>query len=110
VGYGVETNHLIDIQRNFDLGAIGQVDLGKRKHNNQSSAALGKMAFAILGSVMNRLEEEGIISINKSLRDMYSMSMRNKETGEYCFENFLIKDRERPPIVNVGKYRDKRGK
>jgi glucosyl-3-phosphoglycerate synthase len=55
-GYGVETGLLIDIFEKFGLSAIGQVDLLERVHHNQQLEGLSKMAFAIIQTVVRRLE------------------------------------------------------
>ncbi len=55
-GYGVETGLLIDIFEKFGLNAIGQVDLQERVHHNQQLEGLSKMAFAIIQTVVRRLE------------------------------------------------------
>ena len=55
-GYGVETGLLIDIFEKFGLKAIGQVDLLERVHHNQQLEGLSKMAFAIIQTVVRRLE------------------------------------------------------
>jgi glucosyl-3-phosphoglycerate synthase len=55
-GYGVETGLLIDIFEKYGLSAIGQVDLLERVHHNQKLEALSKMAFAIIQTVVRRLE------------------------------------------------------
>src|SRR5690606_32058171 len=58
-GYAVEIGLLIDILRTHGLGAMAQVDLGRRSHHNQPTAALGAMASAITQAVMRRLADEG---------------------------------------------------
>lgn len=58
-GYAVEIGLLIDILRRHGLGAMAQVDLGRRGHHNQPTAALGAMASAITQAVMCRLADEG---------------------------------------------------
>ena len=55
-GYGVETGLLIDIFEKFGLKAIGQVDLQERVHHNQQLEGLSKMSFAIIQTVVRRLE------------------------------------------------------
>ncbi|MBP7688355.1 MAG: glucosyl-3-phosphoglycerate synthase, partial [Thermoflexales bacterium] len=55
-GYGVETGLLIDVFERCGLDAIAQVDLLERIHHNQSLEALSKMSFAILQTVVQKLE------------------------------------------------------
>lgn len=58
-GYAVELGLLIDLSRRAGLGALAQVDLGERRHANQSTAALGAMAATITQAVLRRLADEG---------------------------------------------------
>jgi glucosyl-3-phosphoglycerate synthase len=57
-GYGVETGLLIDTLRTRGLDAIAQVDLGARTHGHQDTAALGRMAAAILHTVLRRVDPD----------------------------------------------------
>ena len=54
-GYAVEIGLLIDVLRARGLGAVAQVDLGRRVHVNQPTAALGAMAYAITQAVLRRV-------------------------------------------------------
>ena len=71
-GYGVETGLLIDILEKYGLNAIGQVDLLERVHHNQKLEALSKMAFAIIQTVVRRLERRYQLNIledvNKTMK------------------------------------------
>ncbi len=58
-GYAVELGLLIDLARTAGLGALAQVDLGARRHTNQSTVALGAMASTIQQAVLRRLADEG---------------------------------------------------
>jgi glucosyl-3-phosphoglycerate synthase len=58
-GYAVELGLLIDLSRRAGLGALAQVDLGSRRHANQSTVALGAMASTISQAVLRRLADEG---------------------------------------------------
>ncbi|MCE0534955.1 glucosyl-3-phosphoglycerate synthase [Kineosporia rhizophila] len=53
-GYGVEVALLMDTVQLAGLDAIGQVDLGVRKHRNRDLADLGVMASEILAVVLDR--------------------------------------------------------
>ncbi|MBT0770414.1 glucosyl-3-phosphoglycerate synthase [Kineosporia sp. J2-2] len=53
-GYGVEIALLMDTLRLAGLDAVGQVDLGVRKHRNRDLADLGVMASEILAVVLDR--------------------------------------------------------
>jgi glucosyl-3-phosphoglycerate synthase len=54
-GYAVETGLLIDTWRSHGLAALAQVDLGSRTHGHQDTAALGRMAAAIMHAVARRV-------------------------------------------------------
>ncbi len=58
-GYGVEIGLLIDAYRRVGLDGIAQVDLGVRQNRHQSLRELGPMAYAVLGAVLRRLEQDG---------------------------------------------------
>ncbi len=101
-GYGVETSLLIDIYELFGLSAIAQVDLLERVHHNQSLEALSKMSFAIIQTVMRKLERHYerafIADVNKT------MKLIRYEAGGYYLELEEIAELERPPMIEVPEY------
>lgn len=101
-GYGVETGLLIDIFEQYNLRAIAQVDLLERIHHNQDLEALGKMSFAIIQTVLHKLEkryERAIIEdVNKT------MKMIRYDNGDYFLEVEEIAERERPPMITIPEY------
>jgi len=104
-GYGVETGLVIDIFEQFGLGAIAQVDLLERIHHNQELAALGKMSFAIIQTVLRKLEsrfERSIIEdINKT------MKLIKYQKGGYFLEVEEVAERERPPMITIPGYQER---
>ncbi len=104
-GYGVETGLLIDVFEQFGLGAIAQVDLQERIHHNQELEALGKMSFAIIQTVLRKLEsrfERSIIEdINKT------MKLIKYARGGYYLEVEEVAERERPPMVTLPAYQER---
>ena len=54
-GYAVETTALIDTARRLGIGAIAQVDLGRRAHRHQALRDLGAMATQIVAAAVERL-------------------------------------------------------
>jgi glucosyl-3-phosphoglycerate synthase len=46
-GYGVETGMLLSVLHAHGLDALGQVDLGERRHRSQDLVALGAMALQV---------------------------------------------------------------
>ncbi|HTX78552.1 MAG TPA: glucosyl-3-phosphoglycerate synthase, partial [Longilinea sp.] len=101
-GYGVETGLLIDVFEQHGLRAIAQVDLLERVHHNQELEALSKMSFAIIQTVLRKLEsryERAIIEdVNKT------MKLIRYENGEYFLDTEEVAERERPPMVNIPAY------
>ena len=53
-GYGVEIGLLIDAYDKLGLSAIGQVNLGVRKHRNRPLSDLGVMSRQIVGTMLAR--------------------------------------------------------
>ena len=105
IGYGVETSMILDIYEKWGLDVMAQVDLEKRVHRNQDTKALGRMSFVILETFLHRIEKLGIINLNKSLLDemIQYILVKNK----YQPDIFKNKGVERPPIIEIEKYREK---
>jgi len=101
-GYGVETGLLIDIYERHGLNAIAQVDLLERIHHNQHLEALSKMSFAIIQTVMRKLEKRfgGAVleDVNRSMK-----LIRHNKSG-YFLEIEEVAERERPPMIEVPEY------
>jgi glucosyl-3-phosphoglycerate synthase len=106
-GYGVETGLLIDLLNLFGLHAIGQVDLEERIHRNQSLLALSKMAYAILQVVMQRIGSRHHVELLNELNA--SMKLIRYSAEEFHLDVAEIRDHERPPIISLEPYRQKRG-
>jgi glucosyl-3-phosphoglycerate synthase len=56
-GYGVEAGLLIDTLRRVGLSAMAQVDVGSRQNRHQPLADLGRMSYAVLRTVLRRLDD-----------------------------------------------------
>ncbi len=106
-GYGVETGLLIDILDKFGLNAIAQVDLLERIHHNQPLPSLSKMAFAIIQVVIRRLEDRHKIRLLEDFNK--TMKLIRYGPGRYYLETVEIRERERPPMIEIPEYRKKRG-
>jgi glycosyltransferase involved in cell wall biosynthesis/nucleotide-binding universal stress UspA family protein len=102
-GYGVETGLLIDIYERHGLSAIAQVDLLERVHHNQHLEALSKMSFAIIQTVMRKLEKRFgravLEDVNRSMK-----LIRHDDKG-YFLDVEEIAEHERPPMLEVEEYR-----
>lgn len=106
IGYGVETSHLIDVYRKWGLEAFAQTDLDQRVHRNQETRDLGKMAFGILQTFLTRMEKLGLADMKPDLVPV----LRQFQAKEDKFEQveFTIQEEERPPMIEVPAYREKR--
>ena len=107
-GYGVETGLLIDIFEGYGLRAIAQVDLLERIHHNQELEALGKMSFAIIQTVLRKLEtryERSIIEdVNKT------MKLIRRGNDGYFLDVELVAEMERPPMNSIPAYLERHKK
>lgn len=107
-GYGVETGLLIDIFEKYGLNSIGQVDLLERVHHNQKLEALSKMAFAIIQTVVRRLERRYarnfLEDVNKTMKLIrYDQDVLYLDVNE-------IAELERSAMVEIPEYCKKFGK
>ncbi|WP_299036352.1 glucosyl-3-phosphoglycerate synthase [uncultured Pseudokineococcus sp.] len=99
-GYGVEVGLLIDAVRLVGLDALAQVDLGRRVHSHQSTAALGRMAAQVAATVLGRAEvvhaaptaAEGRASLTQ---------FRRGASGRWEPEAHDVSLSERPPMRAV---------
>jgi len=105
IGYGVETSMILDIYEKWGLDVIAQVDLDRRIHRNQDTRALGKMAFVILMTFINRKRKLGLIDLKEDLFN--EMIQYNLVKNEYKPDIFKIEGHERPPIIEIPAYREK---
>ncbi len=108
IGYGVETGLLIDIYKKFGLNSIAQVDLDQRIHRNHTLPTLSKMAFTILQVALNRAGDLWKLKMLEELNP--SMRLIKRKGNRYSFEIFERKVVERPPMITVKAYREKRKK
>jgi glucosyl-3-phosphoglycerate synthase len=105
IGYGVETSMILDIYEKWGLDVFAQVDLDKRVHRNQNVRALGKMAFVIMMTFINRQKKLGLVDLKSDLS--YDMIQYNLVRNTYQPDIFQIHGHERPPIVEIPEYREK---
>lgn len=105
VGYGVETAMLIDIYEKLGMNAFAQTDLDTRVHRNQETIALGRMAFGILRAFFNRLTREQRAQFKDDLPEI--MRQHQVEDGVFSQVEHHIEEFERPPILEVERYRQK---
>lgn len=105
-GYGVETGLLIDIYEKFGLPSIAQVDLLERIHHNQHLEALSKMSFAIIQTVIRKLEKRFGRAVLEDVNR--SMKMIRHDAKGYSLEVEQIAEYERPPMIEVQEYVDRK--
>jgi glycosyltransferase involved in cell wall biosynthesis/nucleotide-binding universal stress UspA family protein len=105
-GYGVEIGLLIDTFEKFGLNAIAQVDLKERVHHNQPLEALSKMSFAIIQAVIRKMERR----IGRNLLEDVNKTMKliRHEPGHFYLDVEEIAERERPPMLEVAEYVERR--
>ncbi|BBO73591.1 glucosyl-3-phosphoglycerate synthase [Desulfosarcina widdelii] len=105
IGYGVETGMLIDIHRKWGLDVMAQVDLDRRVHKNQDTKALGRMAFVIIKTFLNRMETLERMQIQQQIHD--EMIQYQLVRDRLKPENFLLEQHERPPMIEIPEYQQK---
>jgi len=107
IGYGVETSHLIDVYFEWGLEAFAQTDLDRRVHRHQPTRDLGKMSFGILHTFLTRLRARGILPGLPELTPI----LRQFQFHDGKYEQVIheLREEERPPMIEVPEYRDRRG-
>jgi len=105
IGYGVETAHLIDVYQCWGLKAFAQTDLDQRVHRNQSTQALGKMAFGILQAFMPRAQTLGLVGEMPE----WSQILRQFQVRDNVYEQIesVFQEAERPSMLEIPAYRKK---
>ena len=107
-GYGVEIGLLIDIFERYGLRGIAQVDLLERIHHNQELEALSKMSFAIIQSVLRKIESRYERSILEDVNK--TMKLIRYNNGEYFLAVEEVAEKERPPMASLQVYRNRTNK
>jgi glucosyl-3-phosphoglycerate synthase len=105
IGYGVETGMLIDIWEKWGLDVMAQVDLDRRVHKNQDTKALGRMAFVIIKTFLDRAARLKRVELKQALFD--EMIQYNLVGGRLQPEIRHLVHGERPPMIDIPEYRQK---
>jgi glucosyl-3-phosphoglycerate synthase len=105
-GYAVEIGHLIDAVDRCGLEGLGQVDLERRVHRNQTLEGLTQMSFVIQQAVMRRLEQRHRARLLSELGT--TMQLPRYGGGKLGLELIEVADRERPPMIEIPEYQEKR--
>jgi glucosyl-3-phosphoglycerate synthase len=101
-GYAVEIGLLIDILDRVGLSGIGQVDLERRIHRNQSLVDLSRMAFVILKAGITKLEERQRIELLTEMGER--MKQIRKEGDRFSLDVREVGDEIRPPMNTIPAY------
>jgi glucosyl-3-phosphoglycerate synthase len=105
-GYAVEFGLLVDVMDRVGLSGIGQVDLERRIHRNQSLTDLSRMSFTILRAAITKLEERQQIEL---LTEMgASMKQIKVEQERFTLDIRDVGDEIRPPMSSIPAYRARR--
>jgi glucosyl-3-phosphoglycerate synthase len=105
-GYAVEIGHLIDAAERVGIEGLGQVDLERRVHRNQELEGLSRMSFVILQAVMKRLEERRKVRLFAEMGS--TMKLPRSGRGRLALEVIELADQERPPMVRIPEYLERR--
>jgi len=106
-GYAVEIGHLIDIADRVGIEGLGQVDLERRVHRNQELEGLSRMSFVILQAVMKRVEERRRARLFAEIGS--TMKLPRSGRGRLSLEVIELADQERPPMIRIPEYLERRG-
>lgn len=98
VGYGVELGLLVDALHTAGLDALGQVDVGVRRHRHQDGQALGRMAAAIYRTAQRRLPTRG-----QRIRPAMTQFERGP-AGGFTARTHPVDTEERPPMREIPEY------
>jgi glucosyl-3-phosphoglycerate synthase len=105
-GYAVEMGHLIDAAERLGIEGLGQVDLERRVHRNQELEGLSRMSFVILQAIVKRLEERRKVRLFAELGSTYKLPRSGR--GRLSLEVIELADQERPPMVRIPEYVERR--
>ena len=90
----------------FGLNAVAQVDLLERIHHNQPLESLSKMSFAIIQTVMRKLERRFGRNVLEEVNK--TMKLVHYEGGRFSLDIEEIAELERPPMIELPEYQEKR--
>jgi glucosyl-3-phosphoglycerate synthase len=99
-GYGVETGLLIDTLATRGLDVVAQVDLGQRTHGHQDTAALGRMAAAIVHTVLERADPGSPLWTR--------LTQFRRLDGRIIPVEAEVTGPARPPMTTIAEYAERR--
>jgi glucosyl-3-phosphoglycerate synthase len=77
-----------------------------RIHRNQSTEALGRMAYGILNTFLSRAEKYKDAELLRTLGAMH-IALEREAAGGHRVKKTEISAVERPPIIEIAEYRAK---
>jgi glucosyl-3-phosphoglycerate synthase len=98
-GYGVEIGLLIDTARRHGVDAIGQVDLGVRKHRNRSLLELGVMSQQVLATVLARVGVD-------AAPEPVDLVQYVQQDGRWLPQRRAVAIQDRPPLDTLRSLRN----
>ncbi|MFH8373547.1 glucosyl-3-phosphoglycerate synthase [Streptomyces cyaneofuscatus] len=99
VGYGVELGLLVDALHTVGLDALGQVDVGVRRHRHQDGQALGRMAAAIYRTAQLRLSRGHLVRP--------ALTQFERGEGGFVPRTHAVDTEERPPMREIEEYAER---
>lgn len=96
-GYAVEIGLLIDLLDRVGLAGLAQVDLGERRHRNQPTAALGRMAYEITHAVLSRADG----ATEREADELRPYVRPVSRAGGYVLDRTPVAVDERPPMASI---------
>jgi glucosyl-3-phosphoglycerate synthase len=103
-GYGVEIGLVIDMFEKYGISAIAQVDLQERVHHNQPLESLSKMSFAIIQTVVRRIEKRYGIKLLEDVNKTMKLIRYGQQRLLLDVEE--IAELERPAMIELAEYRE----
>ncbi|MCW2572481.1 MAG: putative glucosyl-3-phosphoglycerate synthase [Frankiales bacterium] len=94
-GYGVEIGLLIDIFNLRGLGALAQVDLGRRVHRNRADHDLVATASAVVQAAARRLSP--VVDVDVAT----AITRFDRTTSGFEPSTVEVSDEERPPYASL---------
>lgn len=105
-GEAVEVGLLVDVSERVGLDGLGQVDLERRGRGWREGDARTLTGFAILQALMTRLEERRRTRLFAEATP--TLKLPRASGGRLGLEIVELPDRERPPLIRIPEYLERR--
>lgn len=100
VGYGVEIAALVDTATALGVGAVAQVDLGRRAHRHHRHDALGQMALQVMAAVEARIPGRDVGASESPSVERRLRQFAGSAAG-FAPRDSVVDTSERPPGRSV---------